>query len=147
MIRIAQTKWKKGRLEAKEMERKTSVCPPSTLLIDPGLVYSFIHEEFALKKPQKTPKPLLHQSNENSCETSQIKKLYTLVPSFKSHLFAIMSGAHKPGPRADPSSAPTATSGESPTCTALAQHHPFSSESSTEITGATCAKIDSFHVK
>lgn len=160
MISTAWMKWEEGRLKKEEADGKPPALPPSALLIYAGLVCSFINEEFALKtktttteksknkKQKHPPKPLLHQLNKNSCETSQIKKPYTLVPSFKSHLFAILSALHKPGLHAaDLSSAPTATRRENPTCTFLAQHRPFSSQSSTQIAGAMCAKIDSFHVK
>lgn len=130
--------------EAEERRGKGSVSCASVFLIYPGLVYSLMNEEFALKKKNK---PLLHQLNTSSCETFQIKKLYTLVPSFKSHAFAIMWALHKPELLADLSSAPMATTRENPTCISLAQHHPFSSGSSTEITAVICAKTDSFHVK
>lgn len=132
--------------EADERRGKGSTSCASVFLIYPGLVYSLMNEEFALEKKKKT-KPLLHQLNTSSCETFQIKKLHTLVPSFKSHAFAIMWALHKPELLADLSSAPTATSRENPTCISLAQHHPFSSGSSTEIAAVMCAKTDSFHVK
>lgn len=132
--------------EADERRGKGSTSCALVFLIYPGLVYSLMNEEFALEKKKKT-KPLLHQLNTSSCETFQIKKLHTLVPSFKSHAFAIMWALHKPELLADLSSAPTATSRENPTCISLAQHHPFSSGSSTEIAAVMCAKTDSFHVK
>lgn len=139
-----------GEREAENKRRRANLpcvpLPHCSLIQD--LFTVLLNEEFALKKKRKqTQNPLLHQLNVNSCESSQIKKPSTLVPSFRSHLFALAWAQHKPGPRADLSSAPTATSRESPTCTSLAQHRPFSPESSTEIAGATCAKIDSFHVK
>lgn len=144
MIRAALMKWQQGRLTREEVKE----VPPVPWY------FSFIQDLFTvlwmknlLWKKKKKNKPLLHQLNTSSCETFQIKKLHTLVPSFKSHAFAIMWALHKPELLADLSSAPTATSRENPTCISLAQHHPFSSGSSTEIAAVMCAKTDSFHVK
>lgn len=113
--------WEKGEL-TKEARQIPSMPPPSAIILFPGLVYSLPNEEFALTNS------LLLQLNKNSCETFQIGRLYTPVPPFKSHLFAIMSARHKPRRLAGFSSTPTATTGEKPTLSSLTQHHPFSSE-------------------
>lgn len=92
-----------------EVNRIPPMLPPSAFLQD-------LFAVLLMKNLLLTKKSLLPQLDKNSCETFQIKKLYTLVSSFKSHLLPIVSALHKPGQLADSSSAPAATSRENPTC-------------------------------
>lgn len=76
-IRTAHKKFEGGRPE-RGGQQSIPVLPPAASLI--------IHSLFTvlLMKSLLFNKPLLHQLNKNSCETSQIKKLSTPVSSFKS---------------------------------------------------------------
>lgn len=54
-------KWEEGRLKKEKADRKPLLLPSSTFFIYPGLVYSFINEELALKKKKTISPPSFEQ--------------------------------------------------------------------------------------